>query len=89
MASLGRDVPQSPVKTALWWTEFMLRHTPEELNLLKPLSQKLYWFQRKELDVWAFLLCCSVGISFASIRLGSFLLKKFSPASTSIKAKAD
>ncbi|KAJ6643617.1 UDP-glucuronosyltransferase 1A7 [Pseudolycoriella hygida] len=33
-----RDRPQKPLDTALWWTEFVIRHSPEDLATLRPLS---------------------------------------------------
>jgi len=51
--NVARDVPIPPVEKALWWIEYVLRHTKEDLNLLKSPSQQLTWYQRRDLDVWA------------------------------------
>jgi len=53
---LLRDRPQSPIDSAIYWTEFVLRH--EDTESLKPMAQ-LGWFQRRMFDVLLLLLALS------------------------------
>ncbi|KAJ6643628.1 UDP-glucosyltransferase 2 [Pseudolycoriella hygida] len=48
-----RERPQKPLDTALWWTEFVIRHSQEDLAALRPLSVGQSWWKRRQLDVWA------------------------------------
>ncbi|CAL8125213.1 unnamed protein product [Orchesella dallaii] len=50
-----KDRPSKPVDTALWWVNYILRH--EDTSFLRPgrLASSLSWYQRRQLDVWAFL----------------------------------
>ena len=43
-----------PVETAVWWTEYVLRHRTGAH--LRPHAQTHNWLQRRSLDVYAFLL---------------------------------
>ncbi|CAG7726044.1 unnamed protein product [Allacma fusca] len=47
---LFKDRPENPVDTAVWWTQYILRHGP--VNALRPLGLKQTWYQRRLLDVW-------------------------------------
>jgi len=60
-----KDRPMKPADTALWWTEFVLRH--ESTSFLSPLSRYQSWYQRRLLDVWG-------AIALASILIVSTLL---------------
>lgn len=71
LSNLFRDRPQKPLQTALWWTEYVLRHSDEELKALRPLSVGQSWIVRRQLDVWAVIF-----IAFA-VALG-ILFKIFS-----------
>ncbi|KAJ6643627.1 UDP-glucosyltransferase 2 [Pseudolycoriella hygida] len=52
VTSLFTDRPQNPLDTALWWTDFVIRHNKEELATLRPLTVGLSWWKRRQLDVW-------------------------------------
>ncbi|CAG7716503.1 unnamed protein product [Allacma fusca] len=54
MSKLFLDRPMKPLETAVWWTEYVLRHKGS-VNLT-PWSQSQNWFQRRTLDVYGFLL---------------------------------
>jgi len=51
-----KDRQNSPLETALWWTEKVLRSSDFDLSLLRPLGREQEWYIRRLLDVWAFLL---------------------------------
>jgi uncharacterized protein (DUF2062 family) len=40
----------SPVQTAVWWTEYVLRH--KDTTSLKSVTRHQTWFERRMLDVW-------------------------------------
>ncbi|CAL8100655.1 unnamed protein product [Orchesella dallaii] len=54
LQNIFRDRPMTPVDTAVWWTEYVLR--TEDTSHLRPTGNDQYWFQRRQLDVWLFLL---------------------------------
>lgn len=47
------DRPSTALETGVWWTEYVLRH--KDLSHLRAASFDQYWFQRRLIDVWAFL----------------------------------
>lgn len=47
------DRPQRPLETAMWWTNFVLRHSKEDLSTLRPLIVGRHWWIKRQLDVWA------------------------------------
>ncbi|ODN03396.1 UDP-glucuronosyltransferase 2B15 [Orchesella cincta] len=52
-SAIFRDRPQNPVDTAVFWTEFALRHE-ETMSTFRPMNQHLNAFQRRLLDVYVF-----------------------------------
>jgi glucuronosyltransferase len=48
-----KDRPEKPVDTAVWWVNYLFRH--EDLSFLRPRGASLYWYQRRQLDAWAFI----------------------------------
>ncbi|CAG7732911.1 unnamed protein product, partial [Allacma fusca] len=53
LSKLFKDRPSSPLETAVWWTEYVLRN--DDLSSLKPLGIHQTWYQRRLLDVWGFV----------------------------------
>jgi glucuronosyltransferase len=85
---LFKDRPAKPVETAVWWTEYVLRNS--DTSHLKPLAQTQFWFQRRLLDVWLFILAALLVIVFLCI----FVFKKIlsclfsSLETTKVKSKS-
>lgn len=52
--------PQKPLETALWWTEFVIRHSKEDLAILRPVNIGHPWWKRRQLDIWITILGCVV-----------------------------
>ncbi|CAL8102801.1 unnamed protein product [Orchesella dallaii] len=69
LKTIFRDRPMTPLDTAVWWTEYVLRS--EDTSHLRPAGNYQYWFQRRQLDVWLFLFTATM-ISIFTIL---FLLK--------------
>lgn len=69
------DRPQKPLETALWWTDFVLRHSKEELSVLRPLSVGQSKWKRRQLDVWFTILAGLVVTLLLSVYLIRILLK--------------
>lgn len=65
MSTIFKDLPMKPIDTAVWWTEYVLRH--EDLSHLKPLARDQTWYQRRMLDVWLFLFVSGVTGIFSFI----------------------
>lgn len=56
VSTFFKDRPMTPVDTALWWVEFVLRHDAEEITeYLQSRSIDQSWWVRRQLDVWLFL----------------------------------
>lgn len=53
VSTLFKERPQKPLETAIWWTDFVLRHSQDELAVLRPLSVGQSWWKKRQLDVWA------------------------------------
>jgi glucuronosyltransferase len=53
VSKLFKDRPETPLSTAVWWTEYILRHN--DTSALRPLSINQTWYQIRLLDVWFFV----------------------------------
>jgi glucuronosyltransferase len=54
LSKVFNDRPEKPLQTAVWWTEYVLRH--ESTSHLKPGNLHQTWYERRLLDVWLFIL---------------------------------
>ena len=61
VTKLFQDRLETPVQTALWWTEYVLRH--EDTVSLKPLAMRQAWYERRLLDVWLLSSLCMWQVS--------------------------
>jgi len=50
---LFHDRPMSPVDTAVWWSEYVMRN--DDISHLRPAGHNQNWFVRRQIDVWGFL----------------------------------
>lgn len=67
LSQMFRDRPMDPVDNAVYWVEYVLRH---DTSLMKPLSMKQTWWQRRLLDVYALMVAILLGT--ISMLLGMF-----------------
>lgn len=79
VSKLFKDRPMTPVDTALWWVEFVLRHDSEEITeYLQSRSVNQSWWVRRQLDVWLFLAAVAalavIIPSYILYRLGKCLV---------------
>lgn len=61
MAELQRillDKPISPLDTALWWVDYVLRYN--DTSHLRAASFNQWWYQRRLIDVYFFLFIIAV-----------------------------
>lgn len=66
----------SPLETALWWTEYVLKHDSEELaEFLRPRSVGQSWWVRRQLDVWLFLVLSLIVIVSLTIYIVIFIYR--------------
>lgn len=68
-----RDRPMSPVDTATWWVEYVLKHGRDSLR--SP-AMDLTWWQIELLDVYAFILLTAAFSVFIMIAVIRFLIYK-------------
>lgn len=67
VSSMFTDRPQKPLETALWWTEFVIRHSKEDLAALRPLNVGQLWWKRRQLDVWTTVTVIASSAAFLSL----------------------
>jgi len=86
-AQLFMDLPVKPVELAVWWTEYILRH--DDLSHLKPTGRHQTWYQRRQLDVWAFMLFTLFLFSYCVLKVllffSRYLFKAYSNGSRKVK----
>lgn len=75
VSKLFQDRPQKPLDAALWWTDFVLRHSQDELSVLRPLSLGQSWWTKRQLDVWATLLLVTITTSVITLYFMVTVLK--------------
>lgn len=76
IARLAKDVIRDPINVAAWWVNFVLRHPREDLRLMKPLARNLYWWQKRDLDVWSFVTVMTVLSTYVFFRICKVMLNK-------------
>jgi len=64
-----KDRPQKPLDIAVWWVEYVLRH--QDTSFLRPLSMSQTWYEKRLLDVWAFI----AGVFIVGLWMTFFVFK--------------
>jgi len=62
VSKVFKDRPMKPLDLAVWWTEYILRN--EDNSPLRPLGIHQTWYERRLLDVWAFVLLIMLSSGF-------------------------
>lgn len=73
LKNIHEDQPMSPLDTAVWWTEYVLRHP--DTQHLKPSGFSQWWFQRRLIDVWAFIFSIGLALIVVIMKLLIFIRK--------------
>ncbi len=87
VTAMFTDRPQTPLETALWWTDFVIRHSKEDLATLRPLNVGEFWWKRRQLDVWGTIIASIVAFLTLLSYLIYRLLKCILNASSTSKSK--
>jgi glucuronosyltransferase len=66
-----RDRPMSALDTALYWTEYVLRH--DDTHLLRPSSIQQSWWKRRNLDIHAILFLSILALIKLLLTIVKFL----------------
>lgn len=64
----------SPIDTALWWTDYVLKH--EDTAYLRPAGNDQYLFIRRQIDVWGTLSIAAFIILIYILKLVIALYKR-------------
>lgn len=67
-----KDRPVDPLENAVYWTEYALRH---DTQLLMPMGVHQSWWQRRLIDVWAFLILVTA-LLFGLVIYCSYMVMK-------------
>lgn len=87
LAKLTEDTPMSPLETAVWWTEFILRH--KDFSHLKGAATQATFNEYYMLDVIVFLVLVPLVILCIIILLARSVIRIFTSRSNKIKIKKD
>ncbi|XP_049841377.1 UDP-glucosyltransferase 2-like [Schistocerca gregaria] len=83
LSAIYRDKPQTALETAVWWTEYALRH--QGAPHMRSASLDLYWYQRWLLDIIAFVLLVAASGCAAVYLLVKKLISSLWPNSGKVK----
>ena len=75
LSRIHHDTPVKPLKRAVFWIEFIMRH--KGAKHLRPAFHDLTWYQHHSLDVIGFLLACVATIIFLVTKCCLFCYWKF------------
>lgn len=74
LSAIHRDRPMSPLDTAIYWTEYVIRH--KGAYHLRSAAVNLSWYQYLLLDVLAFVVIVTIVTLYIFYRLIKFLIIK-------------
>ncbi|XP_044592520.1 UDP-glucosyltransferase 2-like isoform X3 [Cotesia glomerata] len=72
-----KDGPMSPLDTAVYWIEYVIRHGK---TALRSPAVNMYWWQVALVDVYVFLTITALVIVFVTVKIVRFISKILSPA---------
>ncbi|CAL7940607.1 unnamed protein product [Xylocopa violacea] len=73
-SQIFRDRPMNPLDEAVYWIEYVLRNGPDSL---KSRGVNLSWFQFYQIDVYVFLIACSILAIYLSVVLLKLVVNNF------------
>jgi len=78
ISNIYRDRQQEPLDTAVWWTEFVIRHghAGNALDLEKPLGIHQPWYQRRHIDIYTFIFVILAFIAVLLWQIGKIIYYK-------------
>jgi glucuronosyltransferase len=68
-----KDRPMSAVDTAVWWTEYVLRH---DTTHLKSPGIWQYWWQRRLIDFWATIFIGILLTALITVKITTMSVRK-------------
>jgi len=80
---LFRDRPMSPVESAVWWSEYVMRN--DDTLHLRPAGHYQSWFVRRQIDVWAFLSISIFVLTVGFLVLVTKMVRRCFNQSTKLK----
>ncbi|CAL8110971.1 unnamed protein product [Orchesella dallaii] len=72
LSNMFKDHPIDPLENALYWVEYVLRY---DTSLLKPLGINQTWYQRRLLDVYAFISIVLLAVTGIGIFITVFIAR--------------
>lgn len=78
-----KDRPMSPLDTAMFWVEYVVRH--KGANYMKNPGIELSWVANNMLDVYAFILAIFLGCAFIFVKLFRLVTELFNNNSFVVK----
>lgn len=75
LSVIFKDRPMQVTKSAVWWTEFVLRHD-NVVDYLRPPSVGQPWWVKRQIDVWIFAVVLVLTLITTFLALSYLLLKK-------------
>ncbi|KAL0810870.1 hypothetical protein ABMA28_010174 [Loxostege sticticalis] len=86
LRSVMKDQPQTPLERAVWWTEYVIRHSGAR-HLRSP-SANMPWYQYFELELVAYLLLGLLSLLISIVYAFYYMLNVLNLYKTSIKFKS-
>ncbi len=75
LSAIFKDRPMPVTKSAVWWTEFVLRHD-NIVDYLRPPNVGQAWWVKRQIDVWIFAVVLVLTLITLLLYVNYLLLKK-------------